>query len=408
MTVAAQTALPLRDLTVGNRFIYKTSISREIYYEGLQILGPLQFTFYGYEDVIREDTIGGKRYALIFSSATKSCHWERSDTTTLYVLNDSIEAPSHSLTKKVGQRLYMLPIAGVDCPLSFSLQEKNCNAASYSLTSIETNQVGWDSSNGDYNFQTHERSEFQSTFRVSYEKEIGVKQIYASSFFKKEFVGIPHYGYEINENASDFTELIGSRIKGKEQGILTIPFRLRLSKPIFISSDTLEIPVICHLESNKEALSGGESIVYPRPQVEVSYSPNALRQIKVYYPNYVEIDSSGLSRIAMPATVFKGDTIIERLRFYILPTHRNDSVIFRLQDFVYGFAKLKWFVPEAIENAASKTILLNASDLTRLNATVRMPQVSATSRKRTTVPMRLTGNLREALRMVSLLFRLLF
>jgi hypothetical protein len=110
----------------------------------------------------------------------------------------------------------------------------------------------------------------------------------------------------------------------------------------------------------------------------------------------------------MPATVFKGDTIIERLRFYILPTHRNDSVIFRLQDFVYGFAKLKWFVPEAIENAASKTILLNASDLTRLNATVRMPQVSATSRKRTTVPMRLTGNLREALRMVSLLFRLLF
>lgn len=376
--------------------MYKTSISREIYYKGLQIIGPSRLTFYGYEDVIREDTIGGKRYALIFSSATKSYHWERSDNTTLYILNDSIEKPSHSLTKGVGQRLYMLPMAGVGCPLSFSLLETNCNAASYSLTSIETNQVGWDSSNIDYNFQTNERAEFQSSFRVSYEKEIGVSQIYASSFFRKELVGVPHFGYEVNENASDFTELIGSRIKGKEQGILTIPFRVRLSNPIFISSDTLEMSVICRLESNKEALSGGESVLYPRPQVEVSYSPNALRQIKAYYLNHVEIDSSGLARIAMPATVFKGDTIIEKLRFYVLPTHRKDTATFRLQNFTYRIASLQWFVPEVINDAESKTISLRIPDIVRLNAAITIPSLDVTSRKRITIPVRLVGNLREA------------
>lgn len=398
MPVTAQTATPLRDLTVGNRFMYRAVV--DFSDQGLSASNfRSNMTVYGYEDVLRDSIINGNRYSLVFSSADTSYHWERSNSNAIYLWRNGAEIISHRLKINAGESFTMLPFVGIGCLSLDGLPIPPCTFATHTISSLMEGTYLENISN--YSSDNSISSNFSAQFQISYIPRVGIQEIISSSY--KSARRICPSGSSMGEcystsmlpplyirNYNESVKLIGSRIQGVTNGIADIPIRVRISDaPVFVAPDTLEVTIACESKTNEDFGAFA-------PSVELAYDRTLLRQLIFgYYSNRLEQDSSGRAGIALPKTITAGQPVKVKLRFYVL-SFSNTLTTFQLQNFKQSHLLKEWLIPEVTGFAERKTILLRRPDLIRLNATVRMPQVNATSRKRTTVPMRLTGNLREA------------
>jgi hypothetical protein len=95
MPLQAQQPRVFKSLTVGNRFVY-------VYYSIMRTFPPKDTTYRYYEDVVRDTTINGKKYAVVFSSFDNSIRFERSDENNLYVWQNNQEILLHSLNFQQG------------------------------------------------------------------------------------------------------------------------------------------------------------------------------------------------------------------------------------------------------------------------------------------------------------------
>jgi hypothetical protein len=85
-------AQPMRDLTVGNKFVYSQFFSYRI--------GDTVRHYY--EQVVRDTLIQGKTYAVVYRSYDKTISLERSDDTTVYVYSRGKEVPRFRWNAQVG------------------------------------------------------------------------------------------------------------------------------------------------------------------------------------------------------------------------------------------------------------------------------------------------------------------
>ena len=97
-------AQPMRDLTVGNKFVYGQL-------RGFQY-GDTAYRFY--EQVVRDTTIQSKKYAVVFRSYNRSTSLERADDTTIYVYRNGREFPAMRWNAKIGDSL-AINMWGIGC-----------------------------------------------------------------------------------------------------------------------------------------------------------------------------------------------------------------------------------------------------------------------------------------------------
>lgn len=356
-------------------------------------------TVYGYEDVLRDSIINGIRYSLVFSSSDTSYHWERSDSNAIYLWRNGTEVISHRLKINAGESFTMLPFVGIDCLSLDGLPIPPCTTATHTISSFMEGIFLENISK--YSSDNSISSNFSAQFQISYIPRAGVQEIISSSY--KSARRICPSGSSMGEcystsmlpplyirNYNESLKLIGSRIQGVTNGITDIPIRVRISDaPVFVASDTLEVTVVCESKTNEDFGT------YP-PSVELIYDRTLLRQLILgYYSGRQEEDSSGRASIVLPKTITARQPVKVKLRFYVL-SFSNKLTTFQVQNFRQSHLLKEWLIPEVTDSTERKTILLRRPDLTHLNATITIPQLSATSRKRTTIPLRLTGDLREA------------
>jgi hypothetical protein len=95
----------MRDLTVGNKFVYGQL-------RGFQY-GDTAYRFY--EQVLRDTAIQGKTYGIIFRSFNRSLSIERTDDSTVYLFRNGQEIPTFRQNIKEGDSIIINNIWGVGC-----------------------------------------------------------------------------------------------------------------------------------------------------------------------------------------------------------------------------------------------------------------------------------------------------
>jgi hypothetical protein len=91
--VVAQSAIkPMKDLSVGNRWVYQRI--RTTTGTNMGVPDNSSDSFWYYEEVLRDSVFENNRYSQVFNSYSNSSRWERSDSNSLYIWDGTHEIVS--------------------------------------------------------------------------------------------------------------------------------------------------------------------------------------------------------------------------------------------------------------------------------------------------------------------------
>lgn len=121
---------PLRDLRVGNKFIYEYN-----YQGGSQFARPPIIRI-AIEEVISDTIIRGNRYAKIFNSANTSFRYERSSDTAIHIWNGTGENLSYNWMVKASESLYTSALGHYSSAHVFRVESVSTSVSTMGDTNI--------------------------------------------------------------------------------------------------------------------------------------------------------------------------------------------------------------------------------------------------------------------------------
>lgn len=316
--VAAQSAIkPMKDLSVGNRWVYGITSSESGTNMGKPFASSSSSFFY--EEVRRDSIIHGKRYSQIFSSFNNSVHWERAETNTLFLWHDNQELVSFSFDSTLlGIKTYMFSLGGRWCG------DANTPCPIYDFGIFRT----FDSDNNTISLlRVNVSGTYASKQSLQYSRYIGAVLVNKQTDVTQYFTPRAGVGpvLALSSTAVDNVRLIAAKLQDSIIGDNNLLRSLVVSVPsqTYLRPNTVaKIP----LRLSGAPLLG--DVFNTPPTIELTYNRNAVEAVNL--PSSAVIDSSGAPIGTILRIIPRLDTTLPELQFRISPNTREVGSELRL------------------------------------------------------------------------------
>ncbi len=207
---------PLRDLTVGNRFVYNLCLIDT--YDPSYYSGAICWGGNFYEDVLRDTVIQDIRYAIVYNSYDRVTRLERSDDSVIYTYKAGQEEKTYRFNISTNETMFAQPISSIGLDIYVSSVEYSFGNADTTI-SISMNSKG---------------------INILHSSSCIIRKKYGLVNAESYFSGHPAGMYRHTMS------LVGARIKGEITGDTALP-RITAQFPDIVSAipgQTIELTFI--------------------------------------------------------------------------------------------------------------------------------------------------------------------